>query len=263
MTYLPDPSTFQQPFTPDRQERFLEQLSLSGNVRLACRAVSIAPNTAYRWRQSSAEFADGWDRALVSARAAVEQVLADRALNGIEEPVFYHGEEIARRRRYSDRLLLAHLARLDALAERIEHQDEVHHAEVMREGEPDAHALPVPPPPACPDCGGYCDDPRAIAMGLLGPDDCQWLENRITRMEDARPLGAKCPQELAAETGLSADDIEAFQLDAFEEEGHEWWLVTNAEEYRASWSYEDEQSEGEEADRGELEGGESDDDRGA
>lgn len=42
-------------------------------------------------------------------------MLADRALNGVKENVFYHLEEVARRRRYDSRLLLAHLARLDRL----------------------------------------------------------------------------------------------------------------------------------------------------
>ncbi|HPZ47309.1 MAG TPA: hypothetical protein PK084_09590, partial [Novosphingobium sp.] len=43
-----------------------------------------------------------------------EAVLAERALEGVEEPVFFRGELIAVRRRYDARLLLAHLARLDA-----------------------------------------------------------------------------------------------------------------------------------------------------
>jgi hypothetical protein len=43
-------------------------------------------------------------------------VLADRALNGVQEVVYYHGEEVATRTRYDSRLLLAHLARLDRIA---------------------------------------------------------------------------------------------------------------------------------------------------
>ena len=43
-------------------------------------------------------------------------MLADRALNGVEETIFYHGEAVATRRRYDSRLLLAHLGRLDRLA---------------------------------------------------------------------------------------------------------------------------------------------------
>ena len=53
------------------------------------------------------------------ARDHAEQVLADRALNGVEEKVFYHGEEVATRTRYDSRLLLAHLARLDAKAKEL------------------------------------------------------------------------------------------------------------------------------------------------
>ncbi|MDG6078427.1 hypothetical protein E3U23_04380 [Erythrobacter litoralis] len=105
-------------FSPQRQAEFLQSLQLSGNVRLAARAARVSAQTAYRARRGSAAFARAWDSALLAARDHAEQVLADRALNGWEEAVFYHGEEVARRRRYSDRLLLAHLARLDRLEAR-------------------------------------------------------------------------------------------------------------------------------------------------
>lgn len=100
-------------FSREKQVRFLEALALWGSVRAACRAVPVAPQTVYRARRSDADFALAWDAAVLAARPHVEDVLADRALNGVEEPVFYHGEEVARRRRYDGRLLLAHLARLD------------------------------------------------------------------------------------------------------------------------------------------------------
>jgi hypothetical protein len=67
-------------------------------------------------RRASAQFRNLWDAALVLARPQVEEVLADRALNGVQETVFYHGEEVATRTRYDSRLLLAHLARLDRIA---------------------------------------------------------------------------------------------------------------------------------------------------
>ena len=88
-------------FSPRRQAEFLASLQLFGNVRLACRAARISAQTAYRQRRA-------WDAALLAARAHAEATLADRALNGVEEAVFYHGEEVARRRRYDSRLLLAH-----------------------------------------------------------------------------------------------------------------------------------------------------------
>lgn len=100
------------------QATFCEHLARHGNVRLACRAAGVSAQTAYRMRRACRQFRALWDAALVIAREQVEDVLADRALHGWEEAVFYHGEEVARRRRYDSRLLLAHLARLDRLAER-------------------------------------------------------------------------------------------------------------------------------------------------
>lgn len=200
-------------FTPQAQAAFLEHLSLNGNVRLACRAAAVSPQTAYRARRRSSGFAGAWDAACVSARGVAEEALADRAINGWEEAVFYHGEEVARRRRFSDRLLLAHLARLDKLAERegareglVVLDDQIEalgRGEELPEpvepqsdeGEPDIlDQDPVPSVPSwrippssspkkedavgqqkpCPDCGGQCDDPNAD----LGPEDCQWLGNR-------------------------------------------------------------------------------------
>ncbi|MBY8338272.1 hypothetical protein KYN89_14580 [Alteriqipengyuania sp. NZ-12B] len=68
-------------------------------------------------RRACPRFARLWDAALLVARTQVEAVLADRALNGVEETIFYHGETVATRRRYDARLLLAHLARLDRLTQ--------------------------------------------------------------------------------------------------------------------------------------------------
>jgi hypothetical protein len=107
-------------FGPAQQVVFCDALALHGNARAASAAAGISPQTAYRTRHRCAQFRAMWDAALVLARSAVEQVLADRALNGVEEAVFYHGEEVATRRRYDSRLLLAHLARLDKLAEAAE-----------------------------------------------------------------------------------------------------------------------------------------------
>jgi hypothetical protein len=55
----------------------------------------------------------------VLAREDAQDKLQERAIEGIEEDVFYHGEVVATRRRYDSRLLLAHLARLDKIAEQI------------------------------------------------------------------------------------------------------------------------------------------------
>jgi len=53
----------------------------------------------------------------VLARRETEQVLAEQAIEGVIEDVYYRGECVGSRRRYDARLLLAHLARLDKLAD--------------------------------------------------------------------------------------------------------------------------------------------------
>ena len=124
----PDPATRQpalsaclagsrRGWSPERKLRFLERLAQCGNVRAACGAVGMTREAAYVLRRRDALFAHGWAVALVLARECTAEALGDRALDGIEEAVWYRGEQVGTRRRYDSRLLLAHLARLDRLVE--------------------------------------------------------------------------------------------------------------------------------------------------
>ncbi len=100
----------------EKQAVFVQTLAQWGNVRAAAQQVGVSRAHLYRMRRASVQFRQLWDAALVLARPQVEEVLADRALNGVQEVVYYHGEEVATRTRYDSRLLLAHLARLDRIA---------------------------------------------------------------------------------------------------------------------------------------------------
>jgi len=111
---LLDPRLASHYFTPERQVAFLGHLASHGNARVACAAVGLSPQAAYVHRRRDAAFAQGWEAALVLARQHVEQVLADRALNGVTETIYYRGEAVGQRTRFDSRLLLAHIARLDA-----------------------------------------------------------------------------------------------------------------------------------------------------
>lgn len=102
-----------RPLTRAVQVEFIEELARWGNVRAAAQRTGISRTNLYRMRRACDKFRALWDAALVLARKHAEDVLADRALNGVRESVFYHGEEVATRTRYDARLLLAHLARLD------------------------------------------------------------------------------------------------------------------------------------------------------
>ncbi len=85
-------------------------------MRAACGRAGVSAESVYRLRRRDALFAQGWSAALVLAREAAGDELACRALHGVREAVFYRGEEVGHRVRFDARLLLAHVARLDALA---------------------------------------------------------------------------------------------------------------------------------------------------
>ncbi len=117
--------TFSRPFTPDRRVRFLHFLATTGNVRRACAAVGVSAQAAYVHKRRDAAFSHGWHAALLLARDAAEEVLAERAMNGVQETIFYRGEAVGHRVRFDARLLLAHIARLDRHAD-----------QAVQEGEP-------------------------------------------------------------------------------------------------------------------------------
>ena len=150
------PPAPQTQFVVERQVAFLEALATTGSVRAAARRARVSHQTCYRARRASAGFGRAWDAALVVARGAAEAKLADYAMNGVEEEVWYHGDLVGSRKRVSDRLLLAHLGRLDRMRgdERIERLAENFDAMVLRlrRGEPiegedphrdPAHADPI------------------------------------------------------------------------------------------------------------------------
>lgn len=104
-------------WTAARKAQFLEALAADGNVRAACARVGLSREAAYRLRRREPLFARAWAAAQLLARENVGEVLGTRAIEGIEEEVWHRGEVVGTRRRYDTRLLLAHMARLDKLAE--------------------------------------------------------------------------------------------------------------------------------------------------
>ncbi|GAA4044996.1 helix-turn-helix domain-containing protein [Parerythrobacter jejuensis] len=109
---MPAPSL---PFTRERRALFLQALAATGNVRAACERVGVSRPTVYDWRRRDAAFARGWEAAIVSAREEAEGELADRAMNGWAETVWYRGQPVGTRRRFNAKLLLTHLGRLDKM----------------------------------------------------------------------------------------------------------------------------------------------------
>ena len=96
-------------WTEEKQRRFIEVLADTGQVRLAAKAVGMSRENAYKLRRAAhgAAFARAWDAAREQAGSFIEDVAFERALEGIEQPVFDEfGQVVATRRVFNDRLLM-------------------------------------------------------------------------------------------------------------------------------------------------------------
>lgn len=95
-------------WSADRQRQFIALLAETGSVRAACRRLGVGEHHIYKLRNhpEAAGFRAAWEAALDCGIARIEDTLMDRALNGIETPVFYHGEKVGTRQVYNDRLLM-------------------------------------------------------------------------------------------------------------------------------------------------------------
>lgn len=95
-------------WTPERQRGFIEALADTGSVKHAAHAVNMTPEGAYLLRRhpEAHEFRKAWEAALSLGVRRLEDIAMDRALNGVESPVYSYGKIIGTRLVYNDRLLM-------------------------------------------------------------------------------------------------------------------------------------------------------------
>lgn len=95
-----------QKFTPKIRGAFLNALRDIPNVTRACRIANITRQWAYEMKRSDAQFASEWEDALDQGIEAMEAEAMRRAVEGIDKPIFYQGDEVALLREYSDTLMI-------------------------------------------------------------------------------------------------------------------------------------------------------------
>ena len=93
---------------PQVQRAFIEALAETGSVRAACRRVARADHGAYLLRRhpEAQAFRAAWDAALDIGMRRIEDVAMDRALHGVEVPVYSYGKLVGTRTVYNDRLVM-------------------------------------------------------------------------------------------------------------------------------------------------------------
>ena len=93
---------------PEVQRAFIEALAETGSVKSAARRVGRAEVGAYLLRRhpEAQPFRAAWDAALDIGMRRIEDVAMDRALHGVEVPVYSYGKLVGSRTVYNDRLLM-------------------------------------------------------------------------------------------------------------------------------------------------------------
>jgi len=89
-----------------RQSAFLRAFRDTGTLAGAARSSGVSHTSHYRWVQQDSEYGAEFNDANEEVTDALEQEARRRALEGVEEPVFYRGERVGSARKYSDQLLM-------------------------------------------------------------------------------------------------------------------------------------------------------------
>lgn len=95
-------------WTPERQRGFIEALADTGSPKHAARAVGMTPEGAYLLRRhpEGEEFRQAWEAALALGIERLEDIAMERAIHGIEVPVYSYGKLVGTRRVFNDALLM-------------------------------------------------------------------------------------------------------------------------------------------------------------
>ncbi len=105
---VPRQSSRHDGWTPERQRGFIEALADTGSVKHAAHAVNMTAVGAYYLRRQpeADDFRKAWEAALALGVQRLEDVAMDRALHGIDVPVYHFGAVVGSRKVYNDRLLM-------------------------------------------------------------------------------------------------------------------------------------------------------------
>jgi hypothetical protein len=107
---VPSASGRHDGWTAERQRTFIRVLSMVGVVAMAARAVGMSRKSAYELKKRAGPgsgFARAWREAQAVGRVNVDLAAFERAVLGVEVPVFHRGRQCGVRRVYDNRLLAA------------------------------------------------------------------------------------------------------------------------------------------------------------
>ncbi len=203
-------------WTAERQNIFIESLAKTRCVRDASRMAGISWNSAYRHRKRSPAFAERWALALRRSETTIGEVTWQRAVEGVEEDVWYHGKVVGQRTKYANDLLRL-LYQHDTNGAGRDAQGRFAPAGVNGAGDEEVHDG-AHPGPQYPDV----DEPTTVAgrtiypkwVSLPPPDPTEpedTLEEKLKKIGDnLRRLGSR-NINLRTGQGMTDEVVEAVQ----------------------------------------------------
>lgn len=103
-------------WTKHKMAAFLRELGATQCVAGAARSVGMSRQSAYKLRNrlKGEPFDIAWEAAFQHGYDALHQAALERALFGVEVPVFHGGEQVGTRRHFDERLTVFFLSRRNA-----------------------------------------------------------------------------------------------------------------------------------------------------
>jgi|3_EtaG_2_1085321.scaffolds.fasta_scaffold02272_3 hypothetical protein len=92
--------------TTKKDEKFFAALAETCVVTYACKLAGYARRSVYEWREADKKFRAKWDDAIEQGIDVLERAAYERAVQGVEVPVFDKGEIVGTTTKYSDTLLI-------------------------------------------------------------------------------------------------------------------------------------------------------------
>jgi hypothetical protein len=89
-----------------KQKRFLRAFAETCSIKQASRLAVIDKSTHFVWMSRDANYVAAFESCKVQAVQVLEDEAVRRASEGVDEPVFYKGEQCGTIRRYSDSLMM-------------------------------------------------------------------------------------------------------------------------------------------------------------
>ncbi len=110
---LADPAIRHDGWSLEKQVAFLRALSATHSVTEAAKSAGMTRQSAYRLRSrlKGQPFDLAWEVAFHHSYDVLAHAALERALNGVEVPVYFQGEQIGSYRRYDERLTVALLGK--------------------------------------------------------------------------------------------------------------------------------------------------------